>query len=97
MPLQDTIVSAIRQAIPQDALVDDVVSSRFGFYVNVSWPLHDDPNRRFKMSKTISIHVPKDVEDDYANASEQLQSQAHDCRCWRTLTVVPVNSRTSFR
>jgi hypothetical protein len=67
MQLRDTIFDAIRRAMPADAHMD-ITSSFSSFYVSVAWPLHDDPSRPNKTSKTIAIHVSHEAAQDFANA-----------------------------
>jgi len=77
MELREEIFSTIRRAMPADAQLD-IVTSISAFYVNVAWPLNDDPDRPHKMSKTISIHVTHEAAQDFANAPEHLQSQVRE-------------------
>jgi hypothetical protein len=77
MKLQDTIFDVIRQAMPADAQID-ITSSVSCFYMRVTWPLNDDPERPHKMSKTISIHVSHEAAQDFASASEHLRAQVRN-------------------
>jgi hypothetical protein len=76
MEFRDTIFKVIQQAMPVDAHID-IHSSLSSFYVSVAWRLNNDPSRPNKMSRTICIHVSHEAAQDFANVSENQQSQAY--------------------
>lgn len=77
MSLAIQILQVIKAAMPAGAeivLVPGIETLK----VDVSWKLNDEPERPNKMSKTISICVSHEAEQDFASASNANQGAAYN-------------------